>query len=197
MLNDEGLGAFLTHKEVPSCLESWKDHLYDQRKNNIGLALRWEAGLAAMQALSSIPDSERMKITDEWASAVKEIVDNNHLLDTFCVERSIVSIRISNNRGGWLNMTEARDLFRWMSKDLTLAIRGETEEERKTLSVIAYIGQPVSVSENFAIVRIALGAESMISYSKDKYATLKQDELVVNKLGLIAKYFSELKENGI
>jgi hypothetical protein len=138
-----------------------------------------------------------MRITDEWASLVKEIVDNNDHLDTFCVERSIVSIRISNNRGGWLNMTEARDLFRWMSKDLTVAINGQTEEERKILSVIAYTGQPVSVSEDFAIIRIALGVESMISYSENKHATLNEDALVVNKLGLIAKYFNDLKEKGI
>lgn len=197
MLDGKGLGAFLTHKELPSCLDGWTEHLYDPRKNNVGLALRWEAGLAAMEALSTISDSERIKITDEWASRVKEIVDKNDLLSTFSVERSIVSIRISNSRGGWLNMAEARDVFRWMSKDLASVINAETEDERNILSIIAYTGQPVSVSENFAIIRIALGAESMISYSKDKNETLKQDSLIVNKLALIAKYFDELKESGI
>ena len=46
-----GLAAFLTDKELPACLQNWKNPLRNKENNNVGLALRWEAGLAGMEAL--------------------------------------------------------------------------------------------------------------------------------------------------
>jgi len=43
----------------------------------------------AMEAISLVPDEDRMKMSDEWASAVRKMVDVNEMLDIFCVERSI------------------------------------------------------------------------------------------------------------
>lgn len=197
MLNAESLGAFLTDKELPSCLHSWGKPIQDSSKNNLGLALRWEAGLAAMEALLPIKDVERTRIADEWGTSVKNLVDDSELLDTFCVERSIVSIRISNKKGGWLNMSEARNLYRWMSNDIASAVVSAAAEDGKILSTSCYIGQPVSVSDSYAIIRIALGAESMMSYYQNKTMTLEEDSIVVKKLGLIAKHFDELKESGV
>jgi len=192
-----GLGAFLTDKELPACLQNWKDPLRNKENNNVGLALRWEAGLAAMEALLSVPDKDRMSLSNEWASAVKSMVDADALLDTFSVERSIVSIRIGKNSGGWLDMAEARDLYRWMSLDVSGVVAHVSDGEKVALSTVAYIGQPVSVSESHAIVRIALGVESMLTYVSDKDATLKEDELTVRKLAAIAKYFQTLKDSGV
>lgn len=197
MLSDNGLGAYLTDKELPRCLDSWKAFLRDERKNNIGLALRWEAGLVAMEKLSSVSDEKRTAIVDEWADLVVKMVNSEAQLDAWCVERSIVSIRMSNNNGGWLSMDECKDLFGWMSKDMSSAVPDATEEEKAALSTIAYTGQPVSVSESFAIVRIALGVESLLSYIDDKDATLDEDQRIVNKLAAISKHFSTLKASGM
>jgi asparagine synthase (glutamine-hydrolysing) len=192
-----GLAAFLTDKELPSCLESWKSALKNESNNNVGLALRWEAGLAAMKAVSHIPDDARLELSDEWASTVKNMIDEAEMIDTFCVERSIVSIRIAKQGGGWLGMDEARDLYRWMSLDVSDIVPEATDEEKAALSTPAFIGQPVSVSESHAIVRIALGAESLLSYNIDKEETLKEDSLTVRKLATIAKYFHILECSGI
>lgn len=193
MLVDNGLGGFLTDKELPPCLEKWKAHLKDEGKNNVGLALRWEAGLFAMESISAIPDEERITMTDEWANEIQNMVDTHVMLETFCVERSIVSIRIAKKDGGWLNMSEARDLFRFMSLDVSGAVPHASDDEKEALSTPAFIGQPVSVSESFAIVRIALGVDSLLSYAKDKTQTLKEDELLIRKLDAIAKYFDALQ----
>lgn len=197
MLIDKGLGAFVSDKELPSCLDSWKPYLKDERKNNLGLALRWEAGLSAMETLSEMSDAEKVSMIKSWAEAVKKMIELNEMLDTFCVERSIVSIRMKKNGGGWLNMSEARDLFRWMSLDVSPALPEASEEEKKGLSTRAFTGQPVSVSESYAIIRIALGAESLLSYSKDEVKTLEEDQMTVTKIGLMVKYFNNLKDRGI
>ena len=136
LVGDTGLAAFLTDKELPSCLENWKGILKNESKNNVGLALRWEAGLAAMEALSTIPDDSKMQLSNEWASIVKKMVDEAEMIDTFCVERSIVSIRIAKNGGGWLDMDEARNLYRWMSLDISAAVPSATPDDFKTLAAV-------------------------------------------------------------
>ena len=49
MFSIDGLGGFLTEKELPDCLENWKSSLAKDDSANLGLALRWEAGLAGME----------------------------------------------------------------------------------------------------------------------------------------------------
>mmetsp|Transcript_50053 Transcript_50053/g.55904 ORF Transcript_50053/g.55904 Transcript_50053/m.55904 type:complete len:127 (-) Transcript_50053:169-549(-) len=119
-------------------------------------------------------------------------------LDPWCVERSIVSIRVAKQGGdgdSWLNMSELRDLYRWMSMDVSNLVPEATAEEKNALSKPAYIGQPVDVSETHAIVRIALGVESMLSYFEDKARTLEEDQITVLKLAAISKHFNTLKQS--
>ena len=79
--------------------------------------------------------------------------------------------------------------------DLSHVISDTSAEEKVVLSKPAYIGQPVDVCEKYAIVRIALGVESLISYMNDKHGTLEEDRWVVKKLGAIAKHFEALKKS--
>ena len=203
MLDQRGIGGFITDEEVPKCLDHWKPYLKKENTHNIGLALRWEAGLAGMSALSSLSDKEKSKMIEEWSKLVQEIVDESPFLDAWCVERSIVSIRIARNKenieGGtssWLDMEEARKLYRWMSKDVSDVVKDVTDEERDALSKIIYIGQPVNVCESHAIVRIALGVESLLSYNQDKERTVKEDEWTVRKLSALARHFDLMENSG-
>jgi hypothetical protein len=197
MFSIDGLGGFLTDKELPECMESWKPMLRKNNSANLGLALRWEAGLAGMEALASIPDEHRTEAVEEWANSVADMVKNESELDAWCVERSIVSIRVAKDNGGWLNMTELRDLYRWMSMDVSDLVPEASAEEKKFLSKPAYIGQPVDVAESHAIVRIALGVESLLSYFDNKASTLEQDKATVQKLAAISKHFNTLKKSGV
>lgn len=197
MYSIDGLGGFLTDKELPDCLENWKSLLAKEDSANLGLALRWEAGLAGMEALASYPDEQRTEAYKEWAGSVSGMVNDRSELDAWCVERSIVSIRVAKGDDGWLSMSELRDLYRWMSMDVSELAPDATAEEKNALSKPAYIGQPVDVSETHAIVRIALGVESMLSYFNDKDETLKEDQNVVLKLAAIGKHFDTLKKSGL
>ena len=195
IFSSDGLGGFLTDKELSRCFKNWKPRLRKNDTNNVGLALRWQAGLAGMEAAASIPDSKQTEAVEEWAGAVTKMVEGQSALDPWCVERSIISIRVAKE-GGWLNMSESRDLYRWMSMDVSAIIPDATEKEKITLSKAAYIGQPVDVSDSHAIVRIALGVESLLSFLKNKERTLEEDQLVVQKLAAIGRHFETLKKSG-
>jgi hypothetical protein len=84
-----------------------------------------------------------------------------------------------------------------MSMDVSDAVPEASEDEKEALRVSGFIGQPVSVSEDYAIVRIALGVDSLFAFSENKDLTLREDELIVKKLGAISKNFNALKESGI
>jgi len=199
MYAKEGMGGFLSDKELPSCLDSWKPLLRraDREANNVGLALRWEAGLVGMETLSKTPDAERIKAVDEWAASVTAMVQANaDQLDAWCVERSIISVRLKREDGsGWLSMSELRDVYRYMSKDVSSAVSSASPEEKEALATCAFIGQPVDVAESHAILRIALGSESLANYLNDATTTLHEDEMAVRKLTAIAKNFSALKQS--
>jgi hypothetical protein len=195
MLSIDGLGGFMTQKELPDCMEHWKPYLPKDGFNNLGLVLRWEAGLAGMEAIGYVSDKVQTEAVNEWAECVSCMVNNEAMLDAWCVERSIVSIRVAKE-GGWLSMSELRDVYRWMSMDVASLVKDATIEEKQALSKPAYIGQPVDVSENHSIVRIALGVDSLLCYLDDKDATLQEDHVAVKKLATIARYFETLKKSG-
>jgi hypothetical protein len=198
IFDGDGLGAFLTDKELSPCFQTWKPLLRKEKTNNVGLALRWEAGLAGMEALASVPDAKRSVAIQKWASSVSGMVNQESELDAWCVERSIVSVRVSKDGGDeWLDMSELRSLYKWMSMDVSSAVPNATAEEKVALAKTAYIGQPVDVAESHAIVRIALGVESLLSYLSSKDETLGQDQLTVKKLAAIGRHFETLKESGL
>ena len=93
-------------------------------------------------------------------------------------------------------MSELRDLYRWMSMDVSGLVPDATEEEKEALSQSTYIGQPVHVSDSHAIVRIALGVESLVSYLDDSNSSCNEDQAVVKKLAAIGKHFATLKDSG-
>ena len=83
-----------------------------------------------------------------------------------------------------------------MSMDVSCLVPDATAEEKEALSQATYIGQPVHVSDSHAIVRIALGVESLVSYLDNNNSTLEEDQAVVKKLAAIGKHFAVLKDSG-
>jgi asparagine synthase (glutamine-hydrolysing) len=190
-----GLGGFMTEKELPECLSSWAPMLQaNQSDANIGLALRWEAALAEMESLSHVSDDRRSIAVRDWATSVRGMVEQESVyLDAWCVHGSIVSIRLRHG-DRWLNMKELRDVYRLMSLSDIPAPPNATRDEIEALGVICSLGQPVDVAESHAILRMALGSESLRSFLADPELTLQQDAGAVKKLAVIAKYYNELKD---
>ncbi|KAL7560625.1 hypothetical protein ACA910_001312 [Epithemia clementina (nom. ined.)] len=255
MFGTYGLGSFITDKELPDCLHSWKKALQQHQQqhqqaeqqqhssssqrtkknnNNIGLALRWEAGLAEMERLALITakkDAPKQAAVQQWAQAVTDMIHDEPLLDAWCVERSIVSIRIGraaaatsatvNGDSTWLNMSELRHVYRFMSLDVASLLLSSSSmvlsllrHEHEILSRPVHLGQPVDVADSFAILRMALGVESLVQYLQEQQqqpqsppqqqkqprpedddssmTILAQDRLAVRKLALVAKYLPVL-----
>jgi hypothetical protein len=199
MYGRDSVGGFLSDKEVSQCFEHWMPMLRgpEGNANNVGLALRWEAGLEGIEKLANTPNAEQVKAVNKWATSVKQMVqDNPDQLDAWCVERSIVSIRLKKDDGsGWLSMSELRDVYRYMSKDVSSAVTQLSTEEKEALSTRCFIGQPVDVADSHAILRIALGSESLSNYLENQISTLREDEMAIRKLACIAKHFRTLKQS--
>lgn len=194
MFDERGLGAFLTAKELPDCLNSWAPMLNNEY-SNIGLALRWEAGLAGMEHLATTPDEERVAAVKVWSSEVSDMVDRQPELDAWCVERSIVSVRLRSNSGdsAWLSFDQLKDVYHWMSLDLSDAVKDLLDADQTVMATRISVGQPVDVAESHGILRIALGADSLASITQgSKVAILAEDQTVVRKLALLSKHFPEL-----
>lgn len=194
----ESLSGFVTDKELSPCLSSWIPFLENSQRNNVGLALRWEAGLAGMEALSGTPDPQRVAAVEEWATQVTAMVSaQSEQLDAWCIERSIISIRLKKS-DGWRNMTELREVYRLMSLDLSsVSLPSASPEEAEALKIAVNLGQPVDVAESHAILRIALGSESLAEYISSPSQTLAQDQTAVNKLAAVAKYYDDIVASGI
>eukprot|EP00956_Cyclotella_meneghiniana_P024753 scaffold50131_cov56-Cyclotella_meneghiniana.AAC.2 len=68
-------------------------------------------------------------------------------------------------------------------------------EEKEALLTRCFIGQPVDVADSHAILRIALGAESLSNYLENPSSTLHEDRMAIRKLSAIAKHFAALKQS--
>lgn len=192
---DLGLGAFLSRREMPTSLGHWSDKL--SSRNNIGLALRWEASLAGVESLADVDDNVRSDAVQAWSEACSAMVQAQPLLDAWCVNRSIVSIRLAKDasRKEWRNMEELRNVYRWMSLDVSDCV---APEDRRAATTRCFIGQPVDVAESHAIVRIALGADALAKFCKeDEGGVLREDQAAVDKLAAIARNYDTLVASGL
>ena len=59
-------------------------------------------------------------------------------------------------------------------------------------SRICYTGQPVLISKEEAVLRIALGSDSLREYIEDGPSTLQQDFTIIEKLSFLGERFNDL-----
>ena len=215
MLSPFGLGGFVTDKELPDCLSCWKPLLirsYDDdadadtmyQSNNVGLALRWEAGLAELEHLREVAsdDAVRQDAISSWATTVTGLIDDQApWLQAWAVNGSIISIRLHRpgNSDEWLNMSELRTVYRYMSLDLSPYASLSSNDDDTTalndmLRAPVNLGQPVNVAESHAIVRIALGCDALSQYLQESSRVVAQDAVAVQKLAWVAQHFAQLQE---
>jgi hypothetical protein len=55
-----------------------------------------------------------------------------------------------------------------------------------------YIGQPVAVAKDEAVLRVALGSDSLRACLRDPAAALAEDAALIRKLALLAERFRDL-----
>ncbi len=168
-----GLNAFVTDKELPKCLESWKPYLKAGDKNNIGLALRWEAGLFEMEMLLSDIEKDifwsglQDDPVERWLLSVRKIIEQHaSTVEVYEFNSGIISIRLKKPDGSYFSFTELKTVYKQMTQAPNQC----------------YLGQPVDVAKEFGIVRIAIGASTLREFLNHPERVLADDKKLVEKL---------------
>ena len=190
----KGLNTFIGKSEIPRELHGWRDTIEDNM--NPGLALRWEAGLAEMEATLAIDENKRLAAIDHWRKQVIDHINKFENLDYFSAAedtKSIVSLRVIHpDTGKWMIKSELAKVF----KALTLDLSEQFPEVDDVVSRICFTGQPVHISKDEAVLRIALGSDSLrevIKNLEQKQTTASQTDLaILEKMSFISYKFNEL-----
>jgi len=188
---------------------------------NYGLALRWHAALAEMNALFAVPIGERLDILNRFAAVVTEEIALNPaltLLPAPAIARaatdedwercpSIFSFALAapDDRGHCLTPDSARCVYRWLNTDLAAALADLAPAERDIAARICHIGQPVPLAGPdgglIGVLRISAGARLISGEPSHRQfstaARLAREfedlRLVFKKIGLILRHFSALQ----
>lgn len=119
-----------------------------------------------------------------------------HGLDYFAAAEdtaSIVSVRLKHpDTGKWMIKSELAKVF----KAMTLDMSEKFPEAKELTSKICFTGQPVLISEQEAVLRIALGSDSLRQVIEDMEngTTVAQaeDDLICQKMAFLARNFGRL-----
>lgn len=189
-----GLNTFMGKAEVPRELHSWRDCLEDNQ--NPGLALRWVAAMAEIEKTLQIDEQTRKEATTYWRQQVIEEFSKYANLDYFSAAEdtpSIVSMRIVHpDTGKWMNKAELAKVF----KALTLDMSSIFPEDDEIASRICFTGQPVLISKEEAVLRLALGSDSLRQVIENRKAGstegVETDFKIIEKMSFLGSRFNEL-----
>ena len=110
-----------------------------------------------------IPKVTRQKAEKLWRNTVIKFLkqfDNLDYFDSAEDTASIVSVRIKHSEtGNWMIKSELAKVFRAMTLDVGHKFIDKQEKEIATN--ICFTGQPVFISKDQAVLRIALGSDSL------------------------------------
>ena len=95
--------------------------------------------------------------------------------------------------GGKANKEELRRVHKLLAADLSDAPGASACDASATP---IFLGQPVDVSDDFAILRIAMGAELLLDMADGRqlYDLAAQEVAAVAKLGWVVTHFEQLDE---
>ena len=182
-----GLRHFMSANDVPPALSDWRAAL--KPADNVGLALRWVAGLEEMEPFLELPVEVRDNAMSTWHDSLVEMLGKyqgtlEHMENLDCL--TIVSIRLRRKKGGYLNVSDSKKVFEWMTQDLSHKMQNEVAAQR------CYIGQPVSLTSDECVVRVAAGSDTIRLMCDNPKAALAEDAAILAKLALLTEAFEQL-----
>ena len=157
-----GLADYSAVLDWPATLQACLGFKFKSHAN-IGLGLRWVAGLDAIEAVAAVNIGDQSLIIDHFAREVHARASQAKNLRPFCDEegrlhqRSIVSLTVHEECGALASLGEAQRLTR--------AMRCADE------SPICHLGQPVKVGSR-TVVRLAPSARDIVQVAARLYAGL-------------------------
>lgn len=149
-----------------------------------------------MEPTLRIPQDVREKATDGWRQSVIKMVKEHPELNYFDAAEdtaSIVSVRIKHpDTGKWMVKSELAKVF----KAMTLDMSDKFPDDKDLASKICFTGQPVLISNEQAVLRIALGSDSLRQViddtEKGENVSHGEDDLICQKMAFLARNFGKL-----
>jgi hypothetical protein len=197
-----GLDAYFGKGEWPDVPAA--RHLPDTA--NYGLALRWRAALAEMQAFAAVPDDRKADILDRFAATVAHSMakypqfalqdipalerdgsgwDTRRSVFSFAMQAPFMPKR-------FLAPEEARKIYQWLNADCA-ALFGTADEQALALW-ICHIGQPVALADNgsrkIGLLRVSAGAR-LIS-GEPSHQALEAERRIDREMADLAIVFDKI-----
>jgi hypothetical protein len=219
-----GISEYLTIFDIPSSMVNLKAYIQTKPAwTNPGLALRWWGGITNMEAFCSLPSALVEKFSRAWVKDVRKcVLSKSPFLECFDVSpgnyadrmigevNTIVSIIINvpdsarNGKLRRLSLDESKSFHRAMG------VPTVSSDDISISQAQVCIGQPVKLSSSTIVLRIALGADIVLSALKGSLfqnqnncdealssqisSVFSANLLSVNKMHYIAKNWSVSKQ---
>lgn len=189
------------------------------KRSNYGLWLRLEAVCAEMERFSLLESALRDQVIVQWVAGVKSLVRSNNYLrlleekisdNKSCdvpllgQSNSVISLLVVLDDGTLLDFSALQSVHYWLTQDISAALPASaTADEIDLCRQKFLIGQPVkltSVGNECAALRIALSSAMICAMAQtpnidNVCAILEDDERIMHKLTIIARYYPFLQES--
>ena len=189
-----GLNTFMGKNEVPRELESWRSSLKDNQ--NPALAIRWAAAMIEIEKTLVFDETTRDNATKDWRKDVVSDIGRYENLSYFSAAEdtdSIVSVRIKHpDTGKYLTKSELAKVFKAMTLEMSETLSPADDGEKFILDKKCFSGQPVLISKEEAVLRIALGSDSLREVLKAKSDALAADYQIIQKMSVLGQRYNEL-----
>ncbi|GMF34691.1 unnamed protein product [Phytophthora fragariaefolia] len=206
-----GLEDYFSRYDMPEGMRQVRQRLGTNM--NVGLLLRWETALVNMEPYCRIPPCDiaaicklymsdcRTKMESTWGHMVELLAPpeptENDGTSTVTPMDTIVSFKVRDENGAFLDMTALKALHTLLSKDVSSALPDEALAKKRCL-----LGQPVSLGQSGAVIRIAMGADMVNEVyvrgkgESDFAAAIEplsvDDDIILKKIALIMRHWEQL-----
>ena len=207
-----GLEDYSNASDWPVCWQAIRTQLPDGY--NVGQWLRWEAGLAEMDAYFAVPQNFRSNALAQFAATASRLIGDGDLElldegprdtsdaidDLEFSTRTILPFTIRRNGAG-LPREAVAGIYRALNCDISDHLPpGASAQDRQMAAQLCHIGQPVAVrtadGTETAALRISAGArilsESWCADAETAERNLQgecaQVGLIVEKIGLLVRH---------
>lgn len=213
----EACASYLTHHDIGDVLPKLHDAM-PPGFCNVGVLLRWAAGLHEMETLAAATDANGGIAATEasvrsWVTAVREQATQfePYLEYVPAVDyegdwqlggvNTIVAVRLRTGPDeAFLSTAELKKVYALMTADISEFLTPEsTMAERRVASQRCLTGQPVDIPGG-SVLRTVLGAaqlKDLVTEKQQLSAMLEDDRVLLAKLALIARQYDHLLSHSL
>lgn len=178
----QGYNNIFSYYDFPSSYENLRTYL--PKKQNLGLALRWEIALDEMERFASIPTPTVNSLLRNWNQKVNACIEKSNYFELMPhqdrTNSTIISFKVRNGNGGYLEYDQLRRFFKF-------AVLKEYDCFDGFKKI--FFGQPVRYGHG-AFIRLALGSNNIFNLLKlDPKTRFDNDKILVNLLDQQVKLF--------